>query len=138
MDLVLLGFLANDFALDCEGGVGASTCFGAASLRGLVSYFRGARPRDPPTVAIVDTLIQANARSKEQLTPADFRESHRRLARDISAPLVDTVYETGGRFGNATDQAIADYFALHLAPPIRAKLDDALSVRFMFGHYPFA
>ena len=131
-DLVLLAFLANDFALGC----GATNCFGERSQKGLVDFFR--RARSPgPTVALVDAALQRDA-VRDNLTAADYKARHRAFAKAVGAPLVDAVYATGGRYPDAREDALADAFALHLAPAARSILDDALRRWAGFGHYAAA
>ena len=131
-DLVLLAFLANDFALGC----GDTNCFGERSQKGLVDFFR--RARSPgPTVALVDAALQRDA-VRDNLTAADYKARHRAFAKAVGAPLVDAVYATGGRYPDAREDALADAFALHLAPAARSILDDALRRWAGFGHYAAA
>ncbi|KAH8043964.1 hypothetical protein JL722_14929 [Aureococcus anophagefferens] len=118
-DLVLLAFLANDFALGC----GDTNCFGERSQKGLVDFFR--RARSPgPTVALVDAALQRDA-VRDNLTAADYKARHRAFAKAVGAPLIDAVYATGGRYPDAHEDALADAFALHLAPAARSILDGA-------------
>ena len=140
-DLVLLAFLANDFALGCAsdggGGGGGGDCFGEASERGLVDFIRRAR-QPGPTIALVDSALQRDAAHGGNATVAVFKDRHRALARSLNVPLVDAVYGTGGRFVDGRDEALGDAFAFHLAPRLRKILDAALLRWKGFGHFPAA
>ena len=72
------------------------------------------------------------------MTAADYKARHRAVAKAVGAPLVDAVYATGGRYPDAREDALADAFALHLAPAARSILDDALRRWAGFGHYAAA
>ena len=89
-------------------------------------------------MAIVDEALPANARTPEGLSVADLRARHRDLARATDSPLLDPVYGNGGSFRNATLQAEADHYALHVAPRLRAALDAALTKWAGFGHFSAA
>ncbi len=135
VDLVLLAFTANDFALGCAE---PATCFGAPAARGLSAYFRRGRAGGAPTVAFVDTALQRVSRTPENLTRADFSERHRALARAVGAPLVESMFWNGGTFRDEAEQRKAAAFLnAYLAPALRVALDSMMGPASWkgFGHY---
>ncbi|KAH8074861.1 hypothetical protein JL720_10605 [Aureococcus anophagefferens] len=129
VDLVLLAFTANDFALGCAE---PATCF----ARPRAGRFR--RPRAAPTVAFVDTALQRVSRTPENLTRADFSERHRALARAVAAPLVESMFWNGGTFRDEAEQRRAAAFLnAYLAPALRVALDAMMGPASWkgFGHY---
>ncbi|KAH8048475.1 hypothetical protein JL720_15847 [Aureococcus anophagefferens] len=128
VDLVLLAFTANDFALGCAE---PATCFGAAARAGrLLPPGAGA-----PAVAFVDTALQRVSRTPENLTRADFSERHRARARQRRRS--SSMFWSGGAPDEAEQRRAAAFLNAYLAPALRVALDAMMGPASWkgFGHY---
>ncbi|KAH8071962.1 hypothetical protein JL721_3866 [Aureococcus anophagefferens] len=129
VDLVLLAFTANDFALGCAE---PATCFGAPAARGLGAYFP---PGGAPTVAFVDT---ASSGSRGRLRTSRARTFLSATALAVAAPLVESMFWNGGTFRDEAEQRRAAAFLnAYLAPALRVALDAMMGPASWkgFGHY---